>query len=58
MSPAYFTVQEAADRIGVCTKTIRRYIGAGRLKAERVGPRRIRIARHDLDGLLVPMGSE
>jgi len=37
------TVQEVADKFGVSTKTVRRYIASGRLTASRVGPRMIRL---------------
>ena len=37
------SMQEAAELCGVSTKTIRRYIAAGRLTANRVGPRLIRL---------------
>jgi len=37
------TMQEAAETYGVSVKTIRRYIATGRLTAERIGPRLIRL---------------
>jgi excisionase family DNA binding protein len=46
---------EAADIYGLSTKTIRRYISDGRLKAYRVGPRAIRVDRDSLASLLTPM---
>lgn len=41
----------AADLKGVAPKTVRRWIAEGRLPAERVGPRLIRIKVADLDAL-------
>jgi excisionase family DNA binding protein len=40
----------------VDTKTIRRYIAAGRLRAYRVGPRLIRVDRESLLTLTQPVG--
>ena len=37
------TIQDAADRWKVSTKTIRRYITQGLVQAERFGPRLIRV---------------
>jgi excisionase family DNA binding protein len=45
------TVQEAADYLKVSTKTIRRYIAQGRIEANRVGPRMIRVNLASLDRL-------
>ncbi|HEX5494447.1 MAG TPA: excisionase family DNA-binding protein, partial [Mycobacteriales bacterium] len=35
----YESLTEAADRIGVSTRTVRRWIAAGQLPAYRMGPR-------------------
>lgn len=37
------SISEAADHLGVSTKTIRRRISDGTLKAVRIGPRLIRV---------------
>ena len=37
----YASIREAAEYTGLCTKTIRRYIAAGRITGRRVGPRLI-----------------
>jgi len=51
-----FSVQEAAEFLGVSESTIRRYISDGRLLAYRLGDERlIRIKRHDLGKLLSPI---
>lgn len=43
------TVQEAADYLSVSAKTIRRYITAGLIRAERIGPKLIRVDMSSLD---------
>ena len=51
------TMKQAAEALGMCDRTIRRYIADGRLTAYRVGKRAIRV---DLDSLLAlqkPMGA-
>jgi len=49
-------LQEAADRCGVCYKTIRRYIAQGRLDAVRVGPRALRVDAAAVEALKRPVG--
>jgi excisionase family DNA binding protein len=39
----HVTVQEVADSYKLSTRTLRRYIAAGRLTAHRVGPKLIRL---------------
>jgi len=51
----WLSIADAADRLGVSTKTIRRYIAAGTIRAERVGPRLIRIDVASLDALGKPL---
>jgi excisionase family DNA binding protein len=47
---------EAAEYLGVTTRTIRRYISVGLLPASRIrGSRLIRIDRADVDALLRPI---
>lgn len=50
------SIQEAADMLGFCDRTIRRYISTGLLKAHRVGPRVIRLDLNEVKGLLAPVG--
>lgn len=45
----------AADYAGCSTKTLRRYIAAGRLTAYRLGPRLIRVDLDQLDAILRPI---
>ena len=49
--PAWGTLREAADLLSISTQTARRYISQGRIRAERVGPRLIRVDLNSLEGL-------
>lgn len=52
------SLQEAADTYGVSTRTLRRYISAGRLTAYRIGPRLIRLDADQVRReLIAPVGS-
>lgn len=54
-----FSVQEAADFLGLSVSTVRRYIHDRRLPAYRVaGERVLRIRRHHLEALLAPLFEE
>lgn len=55
--PVELTIAEAAMRLGVDPKTIRRWISSGTLAARRVGPRLIRIRVADLDAIGTPLGA-
>lgn len=55
MSAARISIQEAADILGVSTKTVRRYIAAGDLAAFRVGSRLLRVQRADVEALARPV---
>ena len=52
---AWVSLEDAATHLGVSSKTIRRYIAAGRLPAQRVGPRLIRVRVSDLDAMGSPL---
>jgi len=56
----YATVKSAAKHWNVSTRTIRRRIAEGKLKAVRVGPRSIRVAVEDLEqlGEPIPTGTD
>lgn len=54
--PELIGLQEAADRCGVCYRTIRRYIAAGHLNAVRVGPRLLKIDAAELERIKQPVG--
>ena len=47
----WITVQEAAERYRCSTKTIRRWIYDGIIKARRIGPRLIRIDASSLENM-------
>ena len=49
------SIEHAADYLGVSTKTIRRYIAAGRVAGYRTGPRLIRVDLNELDAMLRPI---
>ena len=51
----FLTITEAAARIGVNTKTVRRRIADGSLVGYRVGPRLIRLDPAEVDALLRPI---
>lgn len=51
------TIQQAAEELGVSSKSIRRWIADGRLTARRAGPRLIRIDRSQLDQFMAPVGA-
>ena len=48
------TVSQAAERLGVTAKTIYNWIGEGRLKAQRIGGRAIRIEELELYQVIRP----
>jgi excisionase family DNA binding protein len=50
--PVYISIPQAAEVLGVCDKTIRRHIAAGRLRAYRCGKRLIRVRVEDIEKLL------
>jgi excisionase family DNA binding protein len=49
------SINDAAEYAGVSTKTIRRYVSAGRLTGYRFGPRLIKINLAEVDVLLKPV---
>lgn len=49
------SIQDTAAYLGTSTKTVRRYIAAGRLKAYRLGDRAVRVDLDQLDELLRPI---
>jgi excisionase family DNA binding protein len=48
----FVNLTEAADYLGVHTRTIRRYIAEGRLTGYRVGPRLVKVKRVDLEKIM------
>lgn len=55
MKDTWGTVKEAAELRKVSVKTIRRYITAGLIEAERFGPRLIRVNLASLDRVGKPL---
>ena len=55
MAPKYVTTTQAAELLGVSSRTIRRYIADGTLSGYRVGPRNLRVALAEVEALLVPI---
>lgn len=49
------SLRDAADEVGVCVKTLRRWIADGRLIGYRLGPRAIRIDAAELRSLAQPL---
>ncbi|WP_083837267.1 helix-turn-helix domain-containing protein [Gordonia effusa] len=53
----YLSIDQAAQLLGVSSKTVRRWIAAGRLSARRAGPRLIRVDSRELDRFMAPVGN-
>ncbi|MGW5340313.1 helix-turn-helix domain-containing protein [Rhodococcus pyridinivorans] len=51
------SIPQAAEEYGVCTKTIRRYISAGRITGYRFGPRMIRVDLDEIEAMMRPMAA-
>ncbi len=58
--PRLESITNAAEYLGVSTKTIRRWIADGRLTGYRAGPKLIRVDLNELDAMLrrIPAGGE
>ena len=54
--PSRLSIRDFAEAMGVSTKSVRNWIAAGYVKAERVGPRLIRIPASELDRIGTPVG--
>ena len=50
--PVYLSIAQASQALGVCDKTIRRHIAAGRLRAYRCGNKLIRVRVDDIEALM------
>jgi len=48
----YESIGDAAVRVGVSTKTLRRWIASGQLAGYRMGPRLLRVDPDDVDSML------
>ncbi len=51
----YESIPQAAERAGVTTRTIRRWIAQGELNGYRMGKRMIRLDADELDNRLTPI---
>lgn len=51
----WLTLTEAADRTGLGTRTIRRYVATGQVTGWRVGTKAIRVRASDVDALFRPI---
>ncbi len=51
----WLTLQEAADRTGLGTRTIRRYVATGQVTGYRVGVKAVRVKTADVDALFRPI---
>jgi excisionase family DNA binding protein len=54
----WYSLQEAADYLGLDEKTLRRYVKTGILTGYRLGPRAIRVSVAEVEALLRPMTPE
>lgn len=54
-APDWLSLVEAADRLGVSTKTVRRRIAEGDLIAYRLGPRLLRVDAASVNALGRPL---
>jgi excisionase family DNA binding protein len=50
----YLTIRETADRCRVSTKTVRRWVASGALRAVRAGSRRLLVSPDTLARFLTP----
>ena len=53
----WLTVEQTAEHMNVCTKTIYSWIKCGTLKAHRMGPRRLVVSIDDISAAYRPFGN-
>lgn len=51
------SLPDAAEQYGVSSRTLRRYISAGRITGYRFGPRMLRVDLDELDAMLRPLAT-
>jgi excisionase family DNA binding protein len=56
VSPPNMSVADAAEYLGVTTRTVQQMIADGRLRAYRLGARVVRLRRDEIDAALEPFG--
>jgi excisionase family DNA binding protein len=49
------TIDQAAEKLGISRRSVRRLISSGELRAYRVGERSVRVDFNDLDAVLKPV---
>jgi excisionase family DNA binding protein len=54
--PSYISISEAADYLGVTTRTVRQMVSDGRLIAYHLGARIVRLRRDEIDAAMQPFG--
>jgi len=54
-SRTLISLTEAADRLGVHVRTLRRYIAQGRITGHRVGPRLVKLDVAEVDNFARPI---
>jgi len=54
-APDWITLREAAQRLQISEKSVRRWIADGRLKGVRIGPRMIRVDAASIAALGQPL---
>ena len=52
----YISISEAADYLGVTSRTIRQMIADGRLRGYRSGSRLVRLDLNEIDAAMTPFG--
>ncbi len=52
----YVSISDAAEYLGVTTRTIRQMIADGRLVGYRSGPRLVRLDLNEIDAAMQPFG--
>lgn len=55
---AYISITDAADYLGVTTRTIRQMIADGRLRGYRSGSRLVRLRLAEIDAAMQPFGGD
>lgn len=53
---AYVSITDAAEYLGVTTRTIRQMIADGRLRGYRSGTRLVRLRLNEIDAAMQPFG--
>lgn len=54
--PAYLSITETAEYLGVTTRTVHQMVADGRLTAYRLGARVVRLRRDEIDAAMEPFG--